>query len=299
MNFDSYIGQREIVEDLKIHINHSMLSLEPLEHTILYGSAGLGKTTLAECIAKELYSKVWQKTGQEINLKTLYSLFNDIDENDILFIDEIHNTPVKTMEILYGPLQIINNMKINQDVKYFNFEGQNINPFTLIGGTTSAGMLAKPLRDRMILMYNLKFYTEEELTKILMNYKCPKESACAISQKARGVPRIALNYFIRIRNEVIYAQHITKKQCETNFKRWHVFFDGSTINDWLVIKHLYLNKTTSITNLCKANRIDQIDYHNMYEPFLLQKGLISIDSKGRSLTEIGNKYYEDYIKEKL
>lgn len=288
MNLTEYIGQPKIKEDLKIHIANSKLSGYPLEHIMLYGRAGLGKTTLANIIAGELRTIIHQKTGEELTKDTLYELFTDISYNHILFVDETHNVPIKTMELLYGPLQIINNIKLYQlDNLPFMFQEAEIYPFTFIGATTIPGMLTKPLRDRIVLSYQMEEYSISDIVAILMQTGCPKQIAEVIAKKSRATPRIALNYYMRIRNE---QKNLTPKYIEQIFGRWGIDINGFTREDLEVLKYLKENKFASESELHKSLGIDKKDYQNIYEPFLLEKGMIKITSKGRTLSSKGTSY---------
>lgn len=288
MKLKQLIGQENIINDLLIHIKSALSHWTPIEHTMFYGPAGLGKSTLAEAIAEELGSNVIQKTGQEVKIDVLYEAFEELKIMDIFFIDEIHATPTKTLEILYGPMQIINNMKLD-NVKMLPFKFQDIimNPFTVIGATTSAGRIAKPMRDRMILAYDLHLYSIKELAFILIAKKCPAVPAFFIAQRSRGIPRVALNYFQRIRNEAIYAHKIHSELCQTMFNRIGVDNEGYNINDRRILIHLSTKTTVSESELYRTLFISSNDYRNMHEPFLLSKGVMSITSKGRTLTEAG------------
>jgi Holliday junction DNA helicase RuvB len=257
---------------------------------MFYGPPGTGKTTLSNLIADDRSAGIIQKTGQEVEHKELLEILESMNYMDILFIDEIHSTPIKTMEILYGPLQIINNMKLDNCVsEFFIFEKRFIRPFTLIGATTSAGSLSKPLRDRIILSYQLELYGANTLANILVNKGCNKEAALVIARRSRGTPRLALNYYMRLRNE-FYIDAFSVKQCETVFKRLGISPEGFDCTDREIIKYLQVNKVASADELCRSINLDKNDYLNMYENWLLRNRLIKISSKGRSLTEKGEGY---------
>lgn len=290
MKLRDYIGQENIKDDLRIHITNAQVTGYPLEHIILYGRAGLGKTTLAEIVAEEMKVEIIQKIGQEFNKEVLYTILNVIQFDEILFIDEIHNTPVKVMEVLYGPLQIINNMKVRRDgVKKLEFQDVEFSPFTLIGATTAPGMVSKPLRDRMILNYQLEPYTVKELTKLLSLQGCPNKPAEFIAKRSRGTPRIALNYFIRIRNEAL-GKEIKLTDCVKTFARNKVDDNGFLREDIRILKYLFENHTASEAEIYKSLGIDKSDFQTMYEAFLLEEGMIKITSKGRGLTKRGTEY---------
>lgn len=286
---NEFIGQEKIKEDLKIHINNAREEREPLDHVMLYGSAGLGKTTLAKAITEALDEKIFVKTGDEIRKDSLWPLLKSINENNVLFIDEIHNMPVRVAEILYGPLQEINNMKLKRDCTPFIFEGEILCPFTLIGGTTAPGMLSKPLRDRIVLDYHLKPYAVGELVTILVNQGCPEDAATVIAERSRGIPRLALNrFFIRARNRAM-GNILTQEICLEMFESYGIDSEGFTEDDLEILRYIDERKVASESAIFKTLDIDPSDYKNMYEPFLLQKRLIRITSKGRELTENGKR----------
>jgi len=291
--FAKFIGQQEIKEDLVINIVSALTTVQPLDHTVFYGPPGLGKTTISEMIADIMLVKIWQQTGQELKKEKLYEIYERIAFRDILFIDEMHAVDTKTCEILYGPMQIINNLKLSKITEAkFIWEGKYINPFTVIGATTSAGDIAKPMRDRMVLSYQLRPYSIANLKEILTDKGCPKESANIISERARGVPRTALNYFLRIRNQAIYEEKITIDHCFELFNRIGVNNEGFLQTDLDILRYLLENGNASEAELFRSIGIDRADYSNMYEPFLLQNKMIRITSKGRSLTKKGIEYIQ-------
>lgn len=292
MQLKNFVGQQPIKKDLYIHLANSIMNWVPLEHTVFYGLPGLGKTTIANLVAEEMGATIHQKTGKELNKDGLHTILKSIGFRDILFVDEIHSAPLSVMEVLYGPMQIINDLKINKDPmdKAFTFEGISIEPFTLIGATTSAGMISKPLRDRMILNYHFLPYTTKELTDILIMKNCPKDSSKFISERSRGVPRVALNYFLRIRNECFTEEKITVKVCSKVFERLGVDSKGFMATDVLILQFLEDVGNASESEIYKTLGVDSTDYRNMYEPFLMNKRFIRISSKGRSLTKLGKQY---------
>jgi len=293
VEISEFVGQNSIKKDLLIHLRKASDQIAPLEHTLFYGGPGLGKTAMSQALANELNVNLFQRTGQELTKDTLWEILEQIDYADILFIDEVHATPIRTLELLYGPLQTINDFNLNQiKVPQFYFERQYLKPFTFIGATTSAGMVAKPLRDRIILTYNFVPYPEKDLVKILVAKNCPISIARIIARRSRGTPRIALNFFIRIRNEAITTQGISRSICNSVFKRLNIDKKGLAQNDLLVLLYLKDNGITSESGLYKALNFDQTDYSEIIEPFLLSKQFIKITSKGRMITSKGVEYLE-------
>jgi len=297
LKLEQFIGQKKIKQELQFYIINSNTNNIPLPHTILYGSAGLGKTSLVHVVANETSSNLIEKTGSELNTKIIQEILQKIYFGTILFIDEIHNMPTKSAEVLYTPMQTINNQMLQQQIDSFDFEGISISPFTVIGATTSAGMLLKPFRDRMILDFHFQLYTKEELVQILLNNKCPLNIAKMIADRSRGVPRIAVNFFIRIRNESIIEKYITEEKCLKFFDRIGINKDGFNATDRMILEYLYEYKVASESELTKTLGIDLFDYKNIYEPFLLSKRTIKISSKGRQITDKGIEYFEENFQE--
>ena len=292
MKINEFIGQTPIIKDLQIHLHNAMLKTVPLEHMMLYGLPGLGKTTISQIISKELNTALFQRTGQDLSREILSEVLQQIFHDDIFFIDEIHSTPKRTLELLYGPLQIINDMKLKGEVDQFYFEGMHLCPFTLIGATTHAGLLEKPLRDRIILSYNLTPYSMKELCAILDLHKCPSKPATMIAKRSRGIPRIALNYFVRIRNSAITADKITPTICKETFQRLEIDDNGFTTSDIAVLKYLAQNGVSSEATIYKSLNIDQSEYSQMLEPFLLHNNMIQVTSRGREITKKGLAYID-------
>jgi len=297
MLLDDFTGQEAIKKDLRYHIMNAKTNYTTLDHIMFYGPPGLGKTTLAEIIAKELGTNLVQITGQELTKDRVYDLLDELSRFGVLFIDEIHHTPTKVMEILYGPLQIINNLKLaKEDVSVpFDFQGVDIIPFTLIGATTGAGMVAKPLRDRIILAYHLKMYKEAELASILMVKNCPEKTAGLIAARSRGTPRIALNFFIRLRNEALSEEKMSETKCLSMFERQGIDEKGYDSTDIRILKYLYEHGFSSENELYRSLNVDPSDYKNLYEPFLLINGDVRITSRGRTLTPKGRTQYTESI----
>jgi len=290
-NFNDYIGQENIKENLKISINAIQKRQETLDHIIFYGPPGLGKTTLANIIAKELCANIKiisapaiEKTGDLASILTL------LEKGDILFIDEIHRLPRQIEEILYSAMEdykldiIINNGNTTEPIRI------ELEPFTLIGATTRIGMLSNPLRDRFGLSFRMKYYTKEELNIILNNAiklfdkEFIDNSVEKISEKSRGTPRIGLNLLKRVRDFTDFhnIDKIDEKSIEDCFKKLGIFNYGL---DELDIKYLRIlkdnNRIVGLKTISSILSEDIRTIEEVIEPFLIQEGLIEITSKGR------------------
>lgn len=296
MRPSSFVGQRKIITDLTVHISSALRKNEPLEHVMFYGQAGLGKTTLANSVADLLGTGFIQRTGQDLHKEDLAEILTNIQYKDIFFIDEIHSTPTKTLELLYGPLQRINDYKaLGKMPDLMSHEGIFIAPFTMIGATTTAGTIAKPLRDRIILAYRLSLYPIDDLVSLLVDRGCNKEAAIAIAGRSRGTPRFAVNYFIRARNESL-KDVIPVSVCEDMFRRMGIDSAGFDATDMLIMEYLYNKQVASESELMKSLGIEKDDYHGIYETWLISQKMIAITGRGRVLTDRGKKYYEHSIR---
>lgn len=287
----SFIGQRHIVNEMAIHIGAALTHNRPLEHVVLYGPPGLGKTTLAELIYKEVGWRFIQKTGKELTKKVLWEILENMEFRDIFFLDEIHRSPADVLEILYGPLQTINNLNLkSSEGETYEFEGAEMCRFTLIGGTTSAGMLPRPLRDRFVHQFALQHYKIGELIEILAQNQCPLPAAQIIAERSRRTPRIALNYLTKVRNRAKNISNIRPEHCHKMFKVQSIDKIGLGIQDKKILDYLKGNGTTGIEELSYASDIDKTEIIDMHEPYLMQLGFVKRTSRGREITNKGLKY---------
>ena len=196
-NFEEYVGQTEVKENIKVYIKSALMRDESLDHVLLYGPPGLGKTTLAYIIANELGSNIKTASGPSIEKSgDLAAVLSTLEENDVLFIDEIHRIPRFIEEILYPAMEdycldiVIGSEGATRNVKI------NLPKFTLVGATTRAGDLSSPLRDRFGIISKLNYYTEEELFQIakrtarVLKTEITDEAAHELAKRSRGTPRI-------------------------------------------------------------------------------------------------------------
>lgn len=292
-DLSSFIGQEHIIEDLKINIEAAKIKKEPLGHTIFFGPPGLGKTTLALLVAKEFKSRFYMFTG--INLSTKKQVANvmaNLRHQDVLFIDEIHALRQPIEELLYTPMQD------------FNYEAKPIHHFTLIGATTLAGDITKPLLDRMIHQYELYLYSRDTLAYLIWissNEPITKDMAYEIAGRSKGVPRLARNYFHMIENQKIVNRHscIEPEDIEQVFNRLAIDSIGLNPHDYKILKVLSEGRVNSpdgavgLESLAIQTYIDKPTLVAMHEPYLLYLGFITRTSKGRKITRRGLQYMQE------
>ena len=290
---DEYIGQDKVKENMKIYIEAAKKRGEPLDHVLLYGPPGLGKTTLANIISNEMNSNIKITSGPAIEKPgDLAALLTNLSEFDVLFIDEIHRLSKSVEEILYPALEdYILDIMIGKGPSARSIR-LDLPKFTLIGATTKAGSLTTPLRDRFGIVHRLELYGVEDLTTIvkrsakILGVEIDNESAVEVARRSRGTPRIANRLLKRVRDyaTVLGDGRITLKITKTALNKLEIDEMGldeidRKILETLIIK--YQGRPVGIETIATTigEEIDTLE--DVYEPYLIQIGFVSRTVRGR------------------
>jgi holliday junction DNA helicase RuvB len=295
-DLDEYIGQTKAREQLEIFIGAARKRGEALDHVLLFGPPGLGKTTLSHIIATELGVNLRQTSGPVLEKpKDLAAILTNLERHDVLFIDEIHRLSPVVEEILYPALEdyqidiMIGEGPAARSIKL------DLQPFTLVGATTRAGMLTNPLRDRFGIVARLEFYTAEELQRIvtrsarLLNAPIDPEGAMEVARRSRGTPRIANRLLRRVRDyaDVKGDGHISRQIADKALAMLDVDPLGFDVMDRKLLEaivHRFDGGPVGLDNLAAAIGEERETIEDVIEPYLIQQGFLQRTPRGRIAT---------------
>lgn len=296
-SIDEYIGQEDVKENIRVFVEAAKLRHEPLDHVLLYGPPGLGKTTLAFIIAHEMGTNIKTASGPSIEKSgDLAAILSSLEPGDVLFVDEIHRMPRYIEEILYPAMEdfsldiIVGSEGNSRNIKI------DLPPFTLVGATTRAGDLSAPLRDRFGITSKLQFYTVEELTDIIkrtarvLGVVIDDKAARELAKRSRGTPRIANRLFKRVRDFALVDGDgavdlaITEKALE-RLKVDKMGLDHTDHELLLAIIERFNGGPVGVEALSSSIGEEVTTIEDVYEPYLLQTGLLKRTSRGRIATD--------------
>jgi Holliday junction DNA helicase RuvB len=298
-----YIGQEKVKHELAIYIEAAKKREESLDHVLLYGPPGLGKTTMAMVIANEMAVNIRTTSGPAIEKPgDLVALLNELEPGDVLFIDEIHRLPRVAEEMLYSAMEdFFVDIMVGQGPTAHPVHFP-LPPFTLIGATTRAGMLSAPLRDRFGIVSHMEYYLDSELTEIVQRSAevfstvIQEQGAIEIARRSRGTPRIANRLLKRVRDfaQVQHDGSITKSVADQALDVLQVDHEGLDYIDQKLLRtmiELYHGGPVGLTTIAVNIGEETETVEDMYEPFLIQKGFIQRTARGRVATELAYRHF--------
>ena len=299
---NEYIGQEDMKKNLSVFIKASNTRNEALDHVLIYGPPGLGKTTLAHVISNEKGSNIKVASGPAIE-KTgdLASILSMLEPGDVLFIDEIHRLPKVVEEVLYAAMEdYAINIVVGKDSSAHSIT-IDLPPFTLVGATTRVGDVSAPLRDRFGIVFKLDYYSLEDIKKIVIRTSkvysnlMPEDAADELARRSRGTPRIANRLFRRVRdfatvvNNGVIDLEVTKTALNA-LKVDELGLDDVDIRYLKGIIERFKGGPVGIESIAAAIGEEEVTLEDVYEPYLLQQGLINRTPRGRIVTEKAYKH---------
>lgn len=292
-----FVGQDKHKENLKVFVEAARRRDEPLDHILLCGPPGLGKTTLAHILASEMGTKLHVTSGPAVEHKGVLSgLLTRLDKHDVLFIDEIHRMAATVEEALYPAMEDFRIDVMMGEGAFAESIPLDLKPFTLVGATTRTGLLTKPLQERFGVTLRLDFYPPEDLAKIVMRSArllgapCDEQGALSLAQRSRGTPRVANRLIRRVRDfaDVHGSGKVDQKIVELTCERLEVDPAGLDVMDRRLLHRLidyYDGGPVGVETLAAALAEPRDTIEDVYEPFLLQQGFLARTPRGRVATK--------------
>ncbi len=304
VNLGEYIGQPVVKEKMEIFLGAAIKRKEPLDHTLIFGPPGLGKTTLANIIANEMGVNIKTTSGPVLERAgDLAAMLTNLEEGDVLFIDEIHRLAPNVEEILYPAMEdyqldiMIGEGPAARSIKL------ELPPFTLVGATTRAGLLTSPLRDRFGIVERLEFYSTSDLSKIVtraagkLKIEIDEHGALEIARRSRGTPRIANRLLRRVRDyaEVKFDGKVNAEVADLALDMLHVDkagFDHLDRRVLLTLIERFSGGPAGIENIAAALSEERDTLEDVVEPFLIQQGFLVRTPRGRIVTDLAYLHFE-------